>query len=313
MASRSTSAQRFVLFQALYQASQSGENNWDQVVALLSKGQRAAQRAQLDELAEQFASGQRIVLDELREGGMFTAWELQFMQLGLAVGNLAKMYLRLAEHYRLQAEFRRNLRRHLWGPVLLLLVCALGLPLMALSRGLIPISHALALGVAGLLPLGIVYGVWQIAHYSASLRSNCLALAYRLPALGAALAQYQSYHYINHLADCISADFSLPQALKQAARRLPEAPVNSRYFKLASEVEAGERFSNALLSSGILDGIAMPPASEMKDAKQVPALLGLAIHRACEEQLVFWAGWLPWLLLGVLPYISVLNAWFLGR
>ena len=313
MVSGSSPAQRFVLFQALYQASQSGENNWDQVVALLSKGQRTAQRAQLDELAEQFASGQRIVLEELREGGMFTPWELQFMQLGLAVGNLAKIYLRLAEHYRLQSEFRRNLRRHLRGPVLLLVLCALGLPLMALSRGATTISPAIALAMAGLLPLGVAYGVWQVAQYSASFRRGCLAVAYRLPALGSALAQYQSYHYMNHLADCISADFSLPQALKQSARRLPEAPVNSRYFKLAREVEAGGRFSSALLNSGILDGIAMPPASEMRDAKQVPALLGLAIHRACEEQLVFWAGWLPWLLLGVLPYIAVLNAWFLGR
>jgi len=313
MVSGSSPAQRFVLFQALYQASQSGENNWDQVVALLSKGQRAAQRAQLDELADQFASGQRIVLDELREGGMFTLWELQFMRLGLAVGNLAKIYLRLAEHYRLQSEFRRNLRRHLWGPVLVLVACALGLPLMVLSGGFISMPQAVGLAMAGLLPLGAAYGLWQVAQYSAWFRRVCLGVAYRLPGLGSALTQYQNYHYMNHLADCISADFSLPQALKQAARRLPEAPVNSRYFKLASEVEAGGRFSSALLSSGILEGVAMPPVSEMRDAKQVPALLGLAIHRACEEQLLFWAGWLPWLLLGMLPFIVVLNAWFLGQ
>ncbi|WP_373079644.1 type II secretion system F family protein [Zhongshania sp.] len=313
MVSGSSPAQRFVLFQALYQASQSGENNWDQVVALLSKGQRTAQRAQLDELAEQFASGQRIVLDELREGGMFTPWELQFMQLGLAVGNLAKIYLRLAEHYRLQTEFRRNLRRHLWAPVLVLVVCALGLPLLALSRGLTTMPHAVWLAIAGLLPLGVVYGLWQAAQYSAWFRRSCVGVAYRLPALGSALTQYQNYHYMNHLADCISADFTLPQALKQSARRLPDAPVNSRYFKLASEVEAGGKFSSALLNSGILEGVTMPPVSEMRDAKQVPALLGLAIHRVCEEQLVFWAAWLPWLLLGVLPFIVVLNAWFLGQ
>ncbi len=313
MASGSSPAQRFVLFQALYRASQSGENNWDQVVALLSKGQRTAQRAQLDELAEQFASGQRIVLDELREGGMFTSWELQFMQLGLAVGNLAKIYLRLAEHYRLQSEFRRSVRRHLWAPVLVIVICALGLPLLLLSRDLAAMPQAITLAIAGLLPLGVAYGMLLVAQYSSGFRRRCLAVAYRLPALGSALAQYQSYHYMNHLADCISADFSLPQALKQSARRLPDAPVNNRYFKLASDVESGERFSSALLRSGILNGVVMPPASEMRDAKQVPALLGLAIHRSCEEQLVFWAGWLPWLLLGLLPYIVVLNALFLGR
>jgi type II secretory pathway component PulF len=109
MVPRFSPAQRFVLFQSLYQVSQSGENNWDQVVALLSKGQQAAQRAQLDSVAAQFADGQRFMLDGLREGGVFLDWELQFLQLGLAVGNLAKMYLRLAEHYRLQAEFQQSL------------------------------------------------------------------------------------------------------------------------------------------------------------------------------------------------------------
>ena len=111
MASGFSPAQRFVLFQSLYQASQSGDNNWDQLVALLSKGQRAAQRAQLDSVAAQFADGQRVVMDELREGGVFLEWELQFLKLGLAVGDLAKMYLRLAEHYRLQAEFQQNFSR----------------------------------------------------------------------------------------------------------------------------------------------------------------------------------------------------------
>jgi type II secretory pathway component PulF len=109
MVSRFSPAQRFGLFQSLYQASESGENNWDQVVALLSKGQQAAQRAQLNSVAAQFADGQRVMLEELRGGGVFLDWELQFLQLGLAVGNLAKMYLRLAEHYRLQAEFQQSL------------------------------------------------------------------------------------------------------------------------------------------------------------------------------------------------------------
>jgi len=313
MALGSSPAQRFMLFQSLYQASQSGDNNWDQVVALLSKGQRTAQRAQLDELAEQFASGQRIVLAELRDGGMFTCWELQFMQLGLAVGNLAKIYLRLAEHYRLLAEFRRNLRRQLWLPLAIVLLVACALPLLWLSRGLMAGDEALNVALASLLPLLAVYGLLKALQYSAPLQTLCLRISYRLPGVGRALSQYQSYHYMNHLADCIGAGFSLPQALKQSARRLPDAPINGRYYKLASDVEAGGRFSSALLSSGILRGITMPSASEMLDAKQVPALLGLAIHRVCEEQLVFWAGSLPWLLLGLLPYMVVLNAWFLGR
>ncbi|MFT5889030.1 MAG: hypothetical protein ACI9BO_001855, partial [Zhongshania sp.] len=158
-----TPAQRFVLFQSLYQASQSGDNNWDQVVALLNKGVQVAQRAQLDDLAEQFVSGQRIVLDELREGGMFLEWELQFMQLGLAVGNLAQIYLRLAEHYRLLSEFRQKLMRNLWLPLTIVLLAAVLAPLLAFSFGNFSFLSVLMLVVLGLLPLGLGAGLYCLA------------------------------------------------------------------------------------------------------------------------------------------------------
>jgi type II secretory pathway component PulF len=306
-------AQRFVLFQALYQASQSGDNNWDQVVALLSKGAQAAQRAQLDDLAEQFVSGQRIVLDELREGGMFLEWELQFMQLGLAVGNLAQIYLRLAAHYRLLSEFRQKLMRNLWLPLTIVLLAAVLAPLLAFSFGDFSYLSVLMLVVLGLLPLGLGVGLYCLARMIPGVERLFRRLVFAMPGMGSALAQYQSYHFMNHLADCIGAGFSLPQALKQSARRLPESPINGRYIKLAAEVNAGERFSTALLKSGVLQGVAIPSATKMTDAKQASAQLGLAIHQVCEDQLLFWSSCLPWVLLGLLPYITLLNVGFLWR
>ncbi|WP_269618189.1 hypothetical protein [Zhongshania sp. BJYM1] len=313
MSSGFSPAQRFVLFQSLYQARQSGENNWDQIVALLSQGQQAARRAQLDDVAAKFADGQRVVLEELRDGGVFLDWELQFLQLGLAVGNLAKMYLRLAEHYRLQAEFQQRLKDHARLPLLLVILCAVLLPLSGLGAGVFTLSETLQASVAGLLPVAMIYGALLLVLRSRSLRKGFVGLGYRIPGLGGALSQYQSYHYMNHIADCIGAGFTLPQSLKQSARRLPDAPINRRYFKLAAEVEAGERFSTALLRSGVLAGVELPSVSKMGDAKQVPAQLGLTIHRTCEDQLTFWSGSLPWLLLGLLPYTVLINAWFLGR
>ncbi|MFT6550883.1 MAG: type II secretory pathway component PulF [Zhongshania marina] len=313
MASGFSPAQRFVLFQSLYQASQSGDNNWDQLIALLSKGQQAAQRAQLDSVAAQFADGQRVVMDELREGGVFLEWELQFLKLGLAVGDLAKMYLRLAEHYRLQAEFQQNFSRHLRWPLIITAAFALLLPCWGLLVGTFDWGVAGLAGLLGLLPLVLVYGVLKLAPRFYLIRRVSAELGLRLPGLGKALMQYQSYHYMNHLADCIGAGFSLPQSLKQSVRRLPQASINRRYYKLAADVEGGELFSTALLRSGILEGVTLPPVSKMGDAKQVPAQLGLAIHRVCEDQVAFWSAYLPWLLLGLLPYIAVLNAWFLGR
>lgn len=163
-----------------------------------------------------------------------------------------------------------------------------------------------------MLPAVLGYGLLKLVFAVPLLREAATQLGYRLPGLGRALTQYQSYHYMNHLADCIGAGFTLAQSLKQSARRLPQASINIRYHRLAAEVEAGELFSTALLRSGILAGVALPPVSKIGDATQVPAQLGLAIHRVCEDQLTFWAGYLPWLLLGLLPYIAVLNAWFLG-
>lgn len=311
--SATTPEQRFVLFQSLYEASQSDDNNWQQLVALLSKGAQAAQRAQLEDVAEQFSSGQQIVLDELRDGGVFREWELGFLQLGLAVGNLANVYQRLAEHYRMFAEFRRRLRDNAVFPFALLLLFALGTPLALWALGEISVLQAMAAAGLGLLPLGVAAAVACILPRAPGLARRISRSLYRLPGIGAALAQYQSYHFVNNLAACLGAGFQLPQALKQSARRMPDTPVKGQFSGLARQVEQGQRFSQALLDSGILKGVELPMMAAGADARQVPGQLSLAIHRACEQQLQFWAASLPYLLLGLLPYVLVVNAWFLLR
>ncbi|WP_372864479.1 hypothetical protein [Spongiibacter sp.] len=309
MVAASSAAQRFVLFQSLHDVSQSGDNNWEQIVALLSKGEQAAQRAQLDAVAAQFASGQQIVLEELRGGGVFLDWELRFMQLGLAVGNLGNVYLRLAEHYRLLNEFQQRLRRAARLPLMLVLGFALLVPLLLLLTGQLGAASALLAAVLGLLPLAVLALCWRLLS-GRRVRPWLQRQLYRLPGIGEALARYQSYHYINHLAECIAAGFQLPQALKQSARRMPDSPVKGRYEALAREVAGGQKLSSALLESGILRGIEMP-AVGAGDARQVPAQLSLAIHRACEEQLQFWSASLPYVLLGLIPYLVIVNVWFL--
>ncbi len=309
MASASSAAQRFVLFQSLHDVSQSGDNNWEQIVALLSKGELAAQRAQLDAVAAQFASGQQIVLEELRGGGVFLDWELRFMQLGLAVGNLGNVYLRLAEHYRLLNEFQQRLRRASRLPLLLVGGFALLVPLLLLFTSQLSAGEALAAALLGALPLALLSLCWRLLLWQRA-QPWLQRQLYRLPGIGEALARYQSYHYINHLAECIAAGFQLPQALKQSARRMPDTPVKGRYEALAREVAEGQRFSSSLVKSGILKGIEIP-AIAGGDARQVPAQLSLAIHRACEEQLQYWSASLPYVLLGLIPYLVVVNAWFL--
>ena len=311
MGSASSAAQRFMLFQSLHTASQSGDNNWDQLIALLSKGEQAAHRAQLDALAEKFASGQQLVMGELRNGGLFLEWELRFLQLGLAVGNLANVYRRLAEHYRLLTEFQQRFRRAARLPVLLVCGFVLLVPLLLRVSQQLTAGETLQIIVLGMLPLctlsvlaGMLWrnrGAWWVQRFG-----------YRLPGVGRALASYQSYHYVNHLGECIAAGMPLAQALKQSARRMPDSPVKARYERIASEVAGGEKLSVSLLKSGALAGVTLP-VNVAGDARQVPAQLSLAIHRGCEEQLAFWSASLPFVMLGLIPYLVVLNAWFLLR
>ena len=308
-----SSAQRFVLFQSLYDASHAEGNNWEQLVGLLSKGELAAQRAQLDTLAEQFADGQQLLFDELRAGGLFRDWELRFMRLGLAVGQLGNSYLRLAEHYRLLTEFQQRLRRAARLPVSLVVGFALLVPLLLAVTAVMPWAAAGQLAVLGMLPLLLIALLVALGRRWTGGRDWLLNQLYRLPGVGVALQRYQHYHYVNHLGECLAAGFSLSQALKQSARRMPESPVKSRYDAIARNVAGGESFSSALLHRGLLAGVELPSAARGLEPRQVPASLSLALHRACEDQLQFWASTLPYALLGLIPYLVVLNAWFLSR
>jgi len=307
-------AQRYVLFQSLYDVSQSKDHNWDQVVALLSRGEQTAQRAKLDSLAQQFADGQQVVLDELREGGLFKEWELQFMRLGLAVGNLGRVYLRLAEHYRLQVECSRRLQRGLLASTAAGVSVALLLPLLLAGAGSPDVDTRLLAVVYGVAPLLVFALLLVPAIKRDGSRHWWRDTLYALPGVGAALRQYQNYHYINHLADCVAAGFSLKQALTQAARRMPDSPVKVRYFTVSKAVEGGKPLSAALMAEGVLEGVRFEAMPSGVSASEVPAQLGLAMHDNCESNLKFWTRAVPGaLLLGYVAYLVLINAWFLWR
>lgn len=309
-----SAAQRYVLFQSLYDASQSQDHNWDQVVALLSRGAQTAQRAHLDSLAQQFADGQQVVMDELREGGLFREWELQFMRLGLAVGNLARVYLRLAEHYRFQVECHQRLLRRLVGVAVAAVLLASAVPLCLSAVGVMPPALVLSAVVYGTVPLLVLASLVAAALLHRGLRAALHRVLYRLPGVGTALAQYQHYHYINHLAECVGADFQLHQALTQSARRMPDTPVKSRYYSVANSVEKGNPLSAALLAAGVLEGVNFAALPSGLAPGEVPAQLGLAMHRRCQRNLRFWARAVPdALMLACTAYVLSINAWFLWR
>ncbi len=299
---------RQTLFQTLHHKEQEGGSDWDQVFTLMRRGEKAAANADLEELAGKFASGRALVIDELKKGGQFLDWELQFMQLGMAVGDLSGIYRRIAEHYALLNSLFAELRRQLWLPLTLLLALVWGLPALAYSAGKISLYMALGNALITLIPVLLVAVLAPLLLTAYRVGWLSSSTAYRLPRIGALLARYQTYHYLSHLSMCIAAGFTLGQSLKQAARRMPESPAKARFAAVSRAVEGGARLGQALEDSGILRGVAVPPPAPGATAQDAQLQLTAAVYQSCLEEMGFWVRSLPWLLLGLVPFVIVVNA-----
>lgn len=281
------------------------------MVAKLSQGQQLAQRAQLEGLADKFAAGQQVVMEELRSGGMFLPWELGILQLGLATGDLPTAYRRLAEHYRLCCDFAQRLRQYLRLPLVLVIGCAVAVPLVLMMTGYVSFSAALWSLALALFPVLGFAGVASVVIRPPSPRW-LQSLMFALPGAGRGLHCYQNYLFVANLAQCIGGGFALPQALRQSARRMPDSPAKGRFVRLAAQVEKGESLSAALLANGILQGVSLNSLPKGLAAQEAPAQLSLAIHQASEQQLRYWGAALPFTLLALVPWVIAVNAWFLG-
>lgn len=299
------------LFEALHANAREGSDDWDRVFRLMRRGQQAAERADLQQLTDQFASGRQLVIEELRKGGQFLDWELQFMQLGMAVGDLSGMYERIALHYQLLHSILRDMRRHMWLPLALLMLLIWGLPLLEYRAESIGLYTAVGNGLLATIPvllMLIAVPLLVTAYRVGWLRPASYRWCYRLPGLGRLLANYQTYHFLRHLATCIQAGFDLGQSLKQSARRMPESPQQGKFIALAHAIERGEKLSVALQASGLLDGVPVPAPARGMTAQQAQLQLTEAVYLDCLKQAAFWSRFLPWLLLALAPLVVVINA-----
>lgn len=307
-----STAHRKTLFEALHANAREGKDDWDQVFTLMRRGQQAAERADLKLLTEQFSSGRQLVVEELREGGQFFEWELQFMQLGMAVGDLSAMYERIAQHYQLLSNGLQNLRKHLWIPLSVLMLIAWCLPLSAYATGQVGLYAALRNGLVITIPvllLVVLVPLFITAYRLGWIKTAGRRWFYRLPGLGKLMANYQTYHYLRHLAMCIDAGFTLQQALKQSARRMPDTPLRSKFNGVFRAVDQGERLSSALEQSGILQGIPVTAPRPGMTAQQAQLQLTDSVYLNCLQQVDFWSRFLPWMLLGLAPVVVLVNAW----
>lgn len=304
-----SSAHRERLFKTLSQ-QQTGDSDWDPVFALMRHGQRVAERAELDELADQFVAGQELVIDELKKGGRFYDWELQFMQLGMATGSLTLIYDRIAAHYRLLGAFLGELRANLWLPLFVVLACIIGIPATAWGLGQLTLYQALGNALLALLPGIILVAAVPLslmAYRSGWVPERLRGWVFAVPGVGNMLARYQTFHFLSHLNLCIAAGFSVPRALKQAARRMPPTPMKKRFAALHRAVEEGAKLSSALQQSRILEGVTVPTLESSATAQDAQIALTKAVYEDCVAQAAFWSRALPWLLLALLPFVALVN------
>ena len=305
-----TAAYRARLFASLQQLDEK-QAGWDKVYQLLNEGQRAAEQAQINELAERFADGQQAVLESLKQTGQFLRWELELISLGLAVGNVSEIYRRLHEHYLLQLRFQRELRSHLKWPVLTMLVASAMVFSGAWFYNYLSLTEAL-------LRLLAVYGCFFLlakvlraipGFYNAgNLPVLLVTTVERFPGVSILAKCSQTYHYLQNLNVCLEGGMNLAQSLKQSARRIPDPRWQQTFMDVYRSVEAGQKLSVALAGSGVLTGVAIGPM-DLAGAGPADAQSHLikSVRLAYAEQLSYWARWLPQLLYASLPLLIVLE------
>lgn len=268
---------------------------------LLAQGRHQAQQAELEQIAGQFAAGQTALLEALRSSGQFYDWELELTEVGLGCRRLPGLYRLLSNHYRHRAAYRQALIRQLWGPGLTLVLLGSLLPALAWWDGRLSSMSAM---FAALLPLALLAA-------SAGLRS--LTWNRRWPGERQLARAEQLVLWCGTVALAVEGEMELPQALKQTARHLPAGPLRKPTLELAAAVGRGERFSESLLASGLLDGLTLDAPGAGAGPEAAPGLLLRAAERLREQRRQWSARWLPMGVLLWLPVLLALNGWLLSR
>lgn len=307
---------RAALYRRL-EAQDTDQEKLDQMFRLLGEGEQAAQRAQLTDLAGQFADGKSAVLETLRGTGHFLNPELAFIRLGLAVGDVRSSYRYLAAHYTRLIQFEQLLRRNLWLPLAVCLIVIIGLPVLGVADGMIAMKSALWLIALPLL-IGLILAI-LLAKAARHWRQGALANAwvdvcYRLPGVGLLLAQQQSLHYFSNLSLCMRAGLPLAQSLQLSVEALPYSPRRAAFEQVRQAVAGGGRLSDALRASGALSGVLMrnsqvsaPSNAGLDGAALAQQVLTESTRLTVIEGLDYWGRWLPMTMLLALPLVLLGN------
>lgn len=262
---------------------------WDKIFQLLQQGQKAAEVAQMPAVAEQMGEGQTLVLQSLRNSGQFREWELSTLEVGLAAGDINYSYQRLQAHYTVLDQFRRQLRgsviRHVMVVVVVVIAAYCALLYEQQLTG--PTVLLSILGSVAVLIAGVMLVVRQILRIvEGRATAGVLRWACRLPLVAEVIRADQLQHCFLSIHQVVSARLPLSQALGIAVKKLPHRVGRSAFIDVQRQVSEGNRFSEALISVGLLRGIPVAPLSQrVAGPQQAMRHLAEAVQEYYLEQL----------------------------
>lgn len=283
-------------------------NALQRLYQVMGDGERVAERADLDDMAQQFAEGQDALLSTLQGSQRFLPWELEMIRVGLATGQLQKVFAWLTSHYRHQQQCWVMLKARLIKALITVVITLLAMagfavflrllsPLVA-SSSFVVLLTLICLGGWGLY---VCWQSWQVGK-KILLSDNFLI---RLPLLGELLRLRQTCLFLLHLELALTSGLGFPQSLRLAERRLPPSPFKDGFARLASSVSDGKSFSRALLDQGYLQDVQLATLPSGSDSLTALSFLSdgvLARYRLILEIIIEW---LPLLFGLFLPIYAV--------
>lgn len=263
------------------------------------------------------------LLQHLERSGVFLAWELRLLKLGLATLRIPEVCARLCDYYRV---IEPSSRRLVWC-LLAIVVAWWLLPAIVLLVALVADGAATG-GASGLnamwpgLALALALGLGSLALPRRILQAWISPDSWawrglmRWP-LGRACQVARSLHqYLLNLGLCVQCGLDIVRAARLSGKAESVGWIRERYLGVATRLEQGETFSSAFVQSGLLSLTTLEPlapGSAAGNGLWSPGVTDI-VRQSCVRQLARLMGLLgPLLIVGLLLPLMALLLWVLAH
>jgi type II secretory pathway component PulF len=302
-----SSAYRAELFASL-QSTDPNLHALGRLYQVMGDGERVAERADMDDMAQQFAEGQDALLSTLQGSHRFLPWELQMIRVGLETGQIQSVFKRLANHYQHQQDCWLLMKSRLIKTSMITFITLSILALVAVAVLRVPIHVAFASlilvnGLMAFLATGVfwLWRAWQASRLSVMF-DNALMI---FPALKEILRLRQTYLFLSHLEMVLEAGLGFPQSLRLAERRLLPSSFKNDFEQLIRHVVDGKSFSRQLIERGYLQNIQLGFLPQGADSLSALSLLSEGVLKQYRRKVGIYSEILPVLIGLCLPVYAV--------